>query len=126
MEQCPGEVLAVAKRRWHLELADIWKGHDESNHVGRVKVHGVAGGQIVVRQKVRAEQKLCGLFGDFDGYALIEVDEFLDSFCKFLLINGSCNCWTIFERDLVGRPHPIWMVQCKLHVCYPSLGPSSM
>ena len=74
------EVLAVAKRRWHLELTDIWKRHDESNHVGRVKIHGVAGGKIVVRQKVGAEQKLCGLFGYFDRYAFIDVDEFLDGF----------------------------------------------
>ena len=109
MEQCPGEVLAIAKRWGHLELADIWKRHDESNHVGRVEVHGVAGGKIIIRKKVCAEQKLCGLFGYFDRYAVIDVAKFSDGLGEFCFIDRSCHLWALVDRDLVGRLHPIWM-----------------
>ena len=126
MKQCPGVILDIAKRRWHLELADIWERHDEGNHVGRVKIHGVASGKIIVRQKVRAEQKFHRVFQRFCWNALVHATEFFNCLCKLILIDRLCGHWTFFGRDLIGRPHPVWMIHCKLHVRCPSFSMASM
>ena len=87
MHQCPGVVLALSKRRWHLELADVWERHDESNHVGRVKINRIACGEIIIWKKVSAVEKLYCFFNDLFGDPFIQTLEFFTGLCVLFLLN---------------------------------------
>ena len=89
MHQCPGVALALAKRRWHLELADFWERHDKSNHVGRVKINRIACGQIIIGKKMSAEEELYCFFNDLFGNPFIKTLEFFTCLgVLFLLHRG--------------------------------------
>ena len=54
--ECPGVTVLLAKRRWHLESTDVCQRHDECKHVGMRKFTDMAGGKVVVRKEVGAEE----------------------------------------------------------------------
>ena len=89
VDQCPSIILAFAKRWWHLELAGLWQGHDESDHVGRVKINRIAGGQVIVWQEIGAEKELHCSFDDLFGDPFIHTLKFFTCLGMLVFVHSS-------------------------------------
>ena len=126
MDQCPGEVLTFAKRWWHLKLIGLWQGHDESNHVGGVKINGVASGKTLIWKEVGTEEELHCSFDYLLWDPLVHFLEFFTCLGILFLFHSGGRLRKFGRRDLVGRPHSIRMVQGKFHSASPVLGGSCM
>ena len=119
MTKCPGVIVLVAKGRWHLESTDVWQRHDECKHVGMGKFTDMAGGKIVVRKEVGAEEELDRFLEYITWNSVINLVKLFNSRIVFFLLNGGGRLGTFSSCEFIGCTHPIWMIQCMFDMTSP-------
>ena len=109
--ECPGVIMLLAKRRWHLESTDFWQRHDECKHVGMRKFTDVASGKVVVRKEVGAEEQLDSLPEYVTWNSGIDLVELFHRSIVFFVLNGDGRLRTCVSFEFIGSSHPLWMIQ---------------
>ena len=109
--ECPGVIVLFAKRRWHFESSDVWQRQDECKHVGMGKFPDVAGGKVVVRKEVGAEEELDRFLEYITWNSGIDLVEVFHRNIVFFLLNGSGRLRTFASCEFIGCSHPLWMIQ---------------
>ena len=85
------------------------------------KFTDVASGEVVVRKKVGAEEQLDSLLQYITWNSGIDLMElFLRSIVK-ILWDGGGRLRTFVSFELIGRSHPVWMIQGMLDMTSPFL-----
>ena len=75
------------------------------------KFTDVAGGEVVVRKEVGAEEQLDSLVKYITWNSGIDLVELFHRSIVFILLNGSDRLRTFFSFELIGSSHPVWMIQ---------------
>ena len=112
-------IVLFAKGRWHLEATDVWQRHDECKHVGMGKFTDMAGGKIVVRKEVGAEEELDRFFEYITWNSGIDLVKLFHSHIVFSFLNGGSRLGTFGSCEFIGCTHPLWMIQGMLDMSSP-------
>ena len=92
--ECPGVIVLIVERRWHRESTDIWQWHDECKHVGMRKFTDIAGGEVIVRKEVGAEEELDRFLEYITWNSGIDLVKLFHSHIVFCLLNGGSRLGT--------------------------------
>ena len=85
------------------------------------KFTDIAGGEVVVRKEVGAEEQLDSLFKYIIWNSGIDLMELFPCSIVFILWNGGGRLRTFFSFKPVGSSHPVWMIQGMLDMTSPFL-----
>ena len=84
-----------------MELIGLWQGHDESNHVGGVKINGVASGKTVIWKEVGTEEELHCSFDYLLWDPLVHFLEFFTCLGILFFFHSGGRLRKFGRRDLV-------------------------
>ena len=85
------------------------------------KFTDIAGGEVVVRKEVGAEEQLDSLSKNIIWNSGIGLMELFHRSIVFILWNGGDRLRTFFSFELTGSSHPVWMIQGMLDMTSPFL-----
>ena len=83
------------------------------------KFTDVAGGEVVVRKEIGAEEQLDSLVKYITWNSGIDLVELFHRSIVCILLNGSDRLRTFFSFELIGSSHPVWMIQGMLDMTSP-------
>ena len=75
------------------------------------KFTDVAGGEVVVRKEIGAEEQLDSFVKYITWNSWIDLVELFHRSIVFILLNGGEWLRTFFSFELIGSSHPVWMIQ---------------